>query len=79
MPAAVVADGWPVLPAWAGRAHDGSYEGTRAAARRHLPGSLFSAPAPLRPAQRFAVCDQVTHGGMRADPQLSVSAHVRER
>jgi hypothetical protein len=33
----------------------------RVAARRHLPGSPFSAPAPARPAEPFAVCDQVTH------------------
>ena len=33
----------------------------RAAARRHLPGSPFKAPAPVRPAETFAVHDQVTH------------------
>jgi len=33
----------------------------RRANRRHLPGSPFSAPAPARPAQTFAVHDQVTH------------------
>jgi hypothetical protein len=33
----------------------------RAAARRHLPGSPFSPPAPLRPPETFAVSDQVTH------------------
>jgi hypothetical protein len=33
----------------------------RAAARRHLPGSPFNAPAPPRPAETFAVSDQVTH------------------
>jgi hypothetical protein len=33
----------------------------RAAARRHLPGSPFNAPGPARPAETFAVCDQVTH------------------
>ncbi len=33
----------------------------RAAARRHLPTSPFSAPAPARPAETFAVRDQVTH------------------
>jgi hypothetical protein len=32
-----------------------------AAARRHLPGSPFNAPARLRPAETFAVADQVTH------------------
>ena len=33
----------------------------RAAARRHLPGSPFNAPEPVRPAETFAVRDQVTH------------------
>ena len=33
----------------------------RLAARRRLPGSPFNAPAPARPAERFAVHDQVTH------------------
>ena len=34
---------------------------SRAAARRHLPGSPFGAPAPAPPAETFTVCDQVTH------------------
>jgi hypothetical protein len=34
---------------------------SRAAAPRYLPGSPFSAPAPARPVETFAVCDQVTH------------------
>ena len=33
----------------------------RLATQRHPPGSPFNAPAPPRPAQRFAVHDQVTH------------------
>ena len=33
----------------------------RRAARRRLPGSPFNAPAPARPAEMFAVHDQVTH------------------
>jgi hypothetical protein len=33
----------------------------RAAARRYLPGSPFTPPAPPRPAETFAVSDQVTH------------------
>lgn len=33
----------------------------RAAARRYLPGSPFQAPALVRPAETFAVRDQVTH------------------
>ena len=36
-------------------------KGPRAAARRHLPGSPFKAPALVRPAETFAVDDQVTH------------------
>jgi len=34
---------------------------SRAAARRYLPGSPFNAPAPVCPAETFAVRDQVTH------------------
>ncbi len=33
----------------------------RAATRRYLPSSPFNAPAPVRPAETFAVDDQVTH------------------
>jgi hypothetical protein len=33
----------------------------RAAARRYLPGSPFNSPAPVRPAETFAVHDRVTH------------------
>ncbi len=33
----------------------------RLATPRHLPGSPFAAPAPARPAEIFAVDDQVTH------------------
>jgi hypothetical protein len=33
----------------------------RHAERRRLPGSPFDVPAPARPAQTFAVHDQVTH------------------
>jgi hypothetical protein len=33
----------------------------RAAGRRHLPGSPFTAPPPARLAETFAVHDQVTH------------------
>ncbi len=46
---------------WAGKAHDGVMKASRAAARRHLPGSPFQAPAPVLPAETFAVHDQVTH------------------
>ena len=34
---------------------------SRAAARRHLPGSPFKDTAPARPAETFAIHDQVTH------------------
>jgi len=30
-------------------------------ARRYLPGSPFNTPAPVLPAETFAVHDQVTH------------------
>ena len=33
----------------------------RLATQRHLPGSPFNAAAPARPAQTFAVHDQLTH------------------
>jgi hypothetical protein len=33
----------------------------RGAPRRHLPGSPFKPPPPPRPAETFAVDDQVTH------------------
>jgi hypothetical protein len=33
----------------------------RLATQRHLPGSPFNAPALARPAETFAVRDQVTH------------------
>lgn len=34
---------------------------SRAATRRYLPGSPFNVPAVARPAEVFAVHDQVTH------------------
>jgi hypothetical protein len=34
---------------------------SRAAARRHLPGSPFNFPAPVPRVEKFAVNDQVTH------------------
>ena len=46
---------------WAGKAHDVAMKASRAAARRYLPDSPFSAPAPARPAETFAIADQVTH------------------
>ncbi len=33
----------------------------RATTRRHLPTSPFNTPIPVRPAETFAVGDQVTH------------------
>jgi hypothetical protein len=39
----------------------GAMKAPRLAARRHLPGSPFNAPAPAVPAQMLAVRDQVTH------------------
>jgi hypothetical protein len=45
---------------------------SRLASRRQLPGSPFNAPAPGRPAQTFAVHDQVTHGKYGLGVILSV-------
>ena len=39
----------------------GAMKAPRLAARPQLPGSPFNAPAPARPAQTFAIRDQVTH------------------
>jgi hypothetical protein len=48
----------------------------RAAARRHLPDSPFSAPAPAPPAETFAVDDQVTHDKYGFGVILSVEDHA---
>jgi len=48
----------------------------RLAARRHLPGSPFHAPAPARPAQTFAIRDQVTHDTYGLDVILGVEDHA---
>ena len=48
----------------------------RAAARRHLPDSPFSAPAPAPPAETFAVHDQVTHDKYGLGVVLSVEDHA---
>jgi hypothetical protein len=44
----------------------------RAAARRYLPGNPFKAPPPARPAETFAVHDQVTHDAYGLGVILSV-------
>ena len=49
---------------------------TRATARRYLPGSPFSAPAPVPPAETFAVHDQVTHDRYGLGVILSVEDHA---
>ena len=49
---------------------------TRAAARRHLPGSPFTAPAPAPPAETFAACDQVTHDKYGLGVILGVEEHA---
>ena len=46
----------------------------RAAAWRYLPGSPFQAPAPVRPAETFAVRDQVTHDAYGLGVILGVEA-----
>jgi hypothetical protein len=48
----------------------------RAAARRHLPGSPFAAPAPAPPAETFAVDDRVTHDKYGLGLILSVEDHA---
>ena len=49
---------------------------SRAAARRYLPGSPFSAPAPVPPAETFAVHDQDTHDTYGLGVILSVEDHA---
>ena len=48
----------------------------RRATRRYLPGSPFNAPAPARPAQTFAVRDQVTHDTYGLGVILGVEDHA---
>jgi len=63
-------------PGRAGKAHDGAMNAPRAAARRHLPGSPFTAPAPAPPAETFTVHDQVTHDKYGLGVVLSVEDHA---
>jgi hypothetical protein len=49
---------------------------TRATAQRYLPGSPFKAPAPARPAETFAVDDQVTHDTYGLGVILGVEDHA---
>jgi hypothetical protein len=49
---------------------------SRATARRYLPGSPFNAPAPVRPAETFAVHDQVTHDKYGLGVILGVEDHA---
>ena len=48
----------------------------RAAARRHLPGSPFGAPALAPPAETFAIQDQVTHDSYGFGVILGVEDHA---
>jgi hypothetical protein len=48
----------------------------RTATRRHLPTSPFSPPDPVRPAETFAVQDQVTHDKYGLGVVLSVEDHA---
>jgi hypothetical protein len=48
----------------------------RAAARRPLPGSPFSPPAPAPPAETLAVDDQVTHDKYGLGVILGVEDHA---
>jgi len=45
-------------------------------ARRYLPGSPFKAPPPARPAETFAVHDQVTHDKYGLGVVLGVEDHA---
>jgi hypothetical protein len=49
---------------------------SRAAARRHLPGSPFVPPAPAAPAETFAIDDQVTHDTYGLGVILGVEEHA---
>ena len=49
---------------------------SRATARRYLPGSPFKAPAPVSPAETFAVHDQVTHDKYGLGIVLGVEEHA---
>ena len=49
---------------------------SRATARRYLPGSPFKAPPPVRPAETFAVHDQVTHDKYGLGVVLGVEDHA---
>jgi hypothetical protein len=49
---------------------------SRATARRYLPGSPFSAPDPVRPAETFAIHDQVTHDKYGLGIILGVEDHA---
>jgi len=60
----------------AGKAHDVAMKASRAGARRYLPGSPFNAPAPVRPAETFAVRDQVTHDKYGLGVILAVEDHA---
>jgi hypothetical protein len=57
----MVPGGRPATLAGPGRRMMVAMKAPRAAARRHLPGSPFKAPAPAPPAETFALGDQVTH------------------
>ena len=48
----------------------------RLATRRRLPGSPFNARAPERPAETFAVDDQVTHDKYGLGVILGVEDHA---
>ena len=49
---------------------------SRAAARRYLPGSPFNATDPVRPAETFAIGDQVTHDKYGLGVILGVEDHA---
>jgi hypothetical protein len=60
----------------AGKAHDVVMKASRSTARRYLPGSPFNPPAPVGPAETFAVHDQVTHDKYGLGVILAVQDHA---
>ena len=69
------AGGWPRWPG-PGWCMMVPVEAPRDAARRHLPGSPFKAPAPAPPAETFAAGDQVTHDKYGLGVVLGVEDHA---
>jgi hypothetical protein len=72
---AVAAGGRPRWPGQ-GRRMMVAMKAPRATTRRYLPGSPFTPPAPVPPAETFAVHDQVTHDKYGLGVILGVEEHA---